>query len=115
LGWGENGQLELGRSARDAGGGLAPDETYRGRQRSISIKYATKAKLDLLTIDGSGGGTGMSPWNMMESGGVPSLLLHAKAYEYAKIMADKGADVVDLRIPFITDENDDVAKEILGS
>jgi glutamate synthase domain-containing protein 2 len=63
---------------------------------AMAIKYATKAKLDLLTIDGSGGGTGMSPWNMMESWGVPSLLLHAKAYEYAKVMADNGADVVDL-------------------
>jgi len=63
---------------------------------AMAIKYATKAKLDLLTIDGSGGGTGMSPWNMMETWGVPSLLLHAKAYEYAKIMADHGEDVVDL-------------------
>ncbi len=63
---------------------------------AMAIKYATNAELDLLTIDGSGGGTGMSPWNMMESWGVPSLLLHAKAYEYAKIMADNGADVVDL-------------------
>jgi len=63
---------------------------------AMAIKYATKAKLDLLTIDGSGGGTGMSPWNMMESWGVPSLLLHSKAYQYAKLLADRGADVVDL-------------------
>jgi len=61
-----------------------------------SIKLATEAKLDLLTIDGSGGGTGMSPWNMMETWGVPSIHLHAKAYEYAKMLADKGEDVVDL-------------------
>ncbi len=45
----------------------------------MAIKYATEAKLDLLTIDGSGGGTGMSPWNMMENWGVPSILLHSKA------------------------------------
>ncbi len=63
---------------------------------AMAIKYATKAKLDLLTIDGSGGGTGMSPWNMMETWGVPSVLLHAKAHQYAKILADRGADVVDL-------------------
>ncbi|TAL38593.1 MAG: FMN-binding glutamate synthase family protein [Spirochaetes bacterium] len=61
-----------------------------------SIKLATDAKLDLLTIDGSGGGTGMSPWNMMESWGVPSILLHSKAYEYAGILAAKGKRVVDL-------------------
>ncbi|MBN3040939.1 MAG: FMN-binding glutamate synthase family protein [Candidatus Omnitrophica bacterium] len=63
---------------------------------AMSIKYASEAKLELLTIDGSGGGTGMSPWNMMESWGVPSVMLHAKAYEYAKIMASKGERVVDM-------------------
>jgi glutamate synthase domain-containing protein 2 len=63
---------------------------------AMSLKYATEAGLDLLTIDGSGGGTGMSPWNMMETWGVPSILLHAKAYEYAKILESKGKRVVDL-------------------
>lgn len=63
---------------------------------AMAIKFATEAKLDLLTIDGSGGGTGMSPWNMMESWGVPSIFLHSKAYEYAKILSDKGHDVVDM-------------------
>ena len=62
----------------------------------MAIKYASEAKLDLLTIDGSGGGTGMSPWNMMETWGVPSIYLHAKAYEYAQLLAAKGQRVVDL-------------------
>ena len=62
----------------------------------MAIKFATDAELDLLTIDGSGGGTGMSPWNMMDSWGVPSVLLHAKAYEYAKLLADQGKHVVDM-------------------
>lgn len=70
--------------------------SYGMEALAMSIKYASEAKLDLLTIDGSGGGTGMSPWNMMETWGVPSLHLHAKAYEYAKILADKGEDVVDI-------------------
>lgn len=63
---------------------------------AMSIKYATDAKLDLLTIDGSGGGTGMSPWNMMETWGVPSILLHAKAWEYAELLRKKGKEVVDM-------------------
>jgi glutamate synthase domain-containing protein 2 len=63
---------------------------------AASIKLATEAGLDLLTIDGSGGGTGMSPWNMMETWGVPSIYLHAKAYEYARTLAAKGKDVVDM-------------------
>jgi len=69
--------------------------SYGMETLALSMKLATDANLDLLTIDGSGGGTGMSPWNMMESWGVPSLHLHAKAHEYATILAEKG-DVVDL-------------------
>lgn len=70
--------------------------SYGMEALAMAIKFATEAKLDLLTIDGSGGGTGMSPWNMMETWGVPSLLLHAKAYEYATILAKKGKKVVDM-------------------
>jgi len=70
--------------------------SYGMEALAMAIKFASEAKLDLLTIDGSGGGTGMSPWNMMESWGVPSILLHAKAYEYAARLAAKGEKVVDL-------------------
>jgi hypothetical protein len=52
--------------------------SYGMEELAMAIKFATDAKLDLLTIDGSGGGTGMSPWNMMQSWGVPSINLHAK-------------------------------------
>ncbi len=70
--------------------------SYGMETLAMSIKYATDAKLDLLTIDGSGGGTGMSPWNMMETWGVPSLLLHSKSSEYATVLAAKGNKVVDM-------------------
>ncbi|MBS3759473.1 MAG: FMN-binding glutamate synthase family protein [Desulfobacterales bacterium] len=70
--------------------------SYGMEELAMAIKFATEAKLDLLTIDGSGGGTGMSPWNMMQSWGVPSIHLHSKAREYAGILAAQGEDVVDL-------------------
>ena len=70
--------------------------SYGMEALALAIRCATDAKLDLLTIDGSGGGTGMSPWNMMEHWGVPSLPLHAKAYEYIKLLADRGLAVPDL-------------------
>lgn len=70
--------------------------SYGMEALAMSIKYASKHKLDLLTIDGSGGGTGMSPWNMMETWGVPSVLLHAKAHDYANLLASTGERVVDL-------------------
>ncbi len=70
--------------------------SYGMEELAMAIKFATDAALDLLTIDGSGGGTGMSPWNMMQSWGVPSINLHAKAHEYASILSAKGKHVVDM-------------------
>jgi hypothetical protein len=69
---------------------------YGMENLAMAIRFSSDAKLDLLTIDGSGGGTGMSPWNMMEHWGVPSLPLHAKAHEYCKILEDRGLYVPDL-------------------
>jgi hypothetical protein len=65
---------------------------------AMAIRYASLAGIDLLTIDGSGGGTGMSPWNMMKTWGVPSLLLHAKAREYAALLAASGQPVADMSL-----------------
>lgn len=65
---------------------------------ALAIRLSADAKLDLLTIDGAGGGTGMSPWNMMDHWGVPSLHLHAKAYEYCKVLADRGVKVPDISL-----------------
>ncbi len=69
--------------------------SYGMEALAMAIKFASDAKLDLLTIDGSSGGTGMSPWNMMQSWGVPNILLHAKAYEYAEMLSKK-QKVVDM-------------------
>ena len=70
--------------------------SYGMEALAMAMKYASDAELDLLTIDGSGGGTGMSPWNMMDTWGVPSVHLHAKAYEYADLLNSRGQKVVDL-------------------
>ncbi|MEI7942279.1 MAG: glutamate synthase-related protein [Candidatus Riflemargulisbacteria bacterium] len=70
--------------------------SYGMEALAMAIKLASETDLDLLTIDGSGGGTGMSPWNMMETWGVPSIHLHSKAVEYATMLAAKGTKVVDL-------------------
>lgn len=70
--------------------------SYGMEALAMAMKFATDAKLDLLTIDGSSGGTGMSPWNMMETWGVTSIYLHNKAHEYATLLAKKKKRVVDL-------------------
>jgi len=63
---------------------------YSLRELAMAIKWGSKAKVDLLTIDGAPGGTGMSPWRMMEEWGVPSIYLHSAAYDFCKRLADKG-------------------------
>jgi glutamate synthase domain-containing protein 2 len=69
---------------------------YSLKELAMALKYCSRAKIDLLTIDGASGGTGMSPWRMMEEWGVPSLYLHAAAWEYASILAARGERVPDL-------------------
>jgi len=69
---------------------------YSLRELAMAIKWSSKAKIDLLTIDGAPGGTAMSPWRMMEEWGVPSLYLHAAAYDFAKKLADRGERVSDI-------------------
>ncbi len=63
---------------------------YGLRELAMAIKWGSKAKIDLLTIDGAPGGTGMSPWRMMEEWGVPSLYLHSAAYEFCQKLAERG-------------------------
>jgi len=69
---------------------------YSLRELAMAIKWSSRAKIDLLTIDGAPGGTGMSPWRMMVEWGIPSLYLHAAAYDFAKKLADKGERVPDM-------------------
>jgi glutamate synthase domain-containing protein 2 len=69
---------------------------YPMRELAMAIKWASDAKLDLLTIDGAPGGTGMSPWRMMEEWGVPTFYLQCMTYELCKMLADKGKWVPDI-------------------
>lgn len=66
---------------------------YRPADLARAVAWAVKYKLDLLTVDGAGGGTGMSPWRMMNEWGVPPVELHSLMYFYAKKLADKGKHI----------------------
>ncbi|MFH1789384.1 MAG: FMN-binding glutamate synthase family protein [Candidatus Altiarchaeota archaeon] len=63
---------------------------------AMAIRYSSEAKVDLLTIDGAPGGTGMSPWPMMNEWGVPSIYLHSMSYNFAEKLRKKGMRVPDL-------------------
>jgi glutamate synthase domain-containing protein 2 len=70
--------------------------SYGMRELAMAIKWSSKARVDLVTIDGSGGGTGMSPWRMMQEWGVPTFYLQSMAFECAKKLATRGVWVPDL-------------------
>ncbi|NLW85135.1 MAG: FMN-binding glutamate synthase family protein [Phycisphaerae bacterium] len=71
---------------------------YRPADLARAISFASRYKIDLLTVDGAGGGTGMSPWRMMNEWGVPPVHLHSLLYNYTKHLADKGAYVPTLAL-----------------
>ena len=64
---------------------------YRPADLARAILFASRYKLDLLTVDGAGGGTGMSPWRMMNEWGIPPVELHSLVYQYAERLSAKGA------------------------
>ena len=66
---------------------------YRPVDLARAVKFASKYKLDLLTVDGAGGGTGMSPWRMMNEWGIPPVELHSMTHNYVKRLADRGEHV----------------------
>jgi len=71
---------------------------YKATDLARAIKYASIAGIDVLTIDGAGGGTGMSPWRMMNEWGIPTIYLQAMAYNFASMLAARGEYVPDLVI-----------------
>ncbi|MCF8011859.1 MAG: FMN-binding glutamate synthase family protein [Clostridiales bacterium] len=78
---------------RDAGAKYITLKTgaYRPADLARAVKFASDAKLDLLTVDGAGGGTGMSPWRMMNEWGVPTVYLQAMLVNCLDRLAAKGA------------------------
>lgn len=87
--------------------------SYGMEALAMAIKYASDNRLDLLTIDGSGGGTGMSPWHMMDNWGVTPIYLHAKAREYTDLLARRtGQRVVDLSFAGTLAREDQIFKAL---
>ncbi len=62
---------------------------YRPADLARAVRYSSRYKIDLLTVDCAGGGTGMSPWRMMNEWGVPPVELHTLLYQYTKRLADR--------------------------
>lgn len=69
---------------------------YRPEVVAFTMKAASEAKVDMLTFDGAGGGTGMSPVPMMNEMSTPTVHLQAQAMICAKAMKEKGRFIPDL-------------------
>ena len=69
---------------------------YRFEDLARAVAYCSIYKIDVLTIDASGGGTGMSPWRMMNEWGTPPIETFQKAYEYVDRLAKKGKHIPDM-------------------
>ncbi|MCL5959653.1 MAG: FMN-binding glutamate synthase family protein [Chloroflexi bacterium] len=69
---------------------------YRGADLARALVFGSNARIDLLTIDGAGGGTGMSPWRMMNEWGIPTIYLQSLMYDIAERLRIKGSFVPDI-------------------
>ncbi|HHW14479.1 MAG TPA: FMN-binding glutamate synthase family protein, partial [Firmicutes bacterium] len=64
---------------------------YRPADLARAVKWASDARIDLLTLDGAGGGTGMSPWRMMNEWGIPTVYLESLLVSYLDRLAARKA------------------------
>jgi hypothetical protein len=69
---------------------------YRPADLARAIKFCSEAEVDVLTVDGAGGGTGMSPWHMMNEWGIPPVEITVLARNYCERLAGRGEHVPDL-------------------
>ena len=69
---------------------------YRPAVVAFTMKCASEAKIDLVTFDGAGGGTAMSPVPMMQECGTPTVYLEAQVLKCAEILKKRGKHVPDI-------------------
>jgi len=96
----KEGFLETVAQLRKAGAKYISLKTgaYRPADLARAVKFSSMAKIDYITVDAAGGGTGMSPWRMMNEWGVPGVELWSLLYKYSSRLSAKGEYVPDIVI-----------------
>jgi len=69
---------------------------YRPSVVAFTMKVASEARIDAVTFDGAGGGTGMSPVPMMDEMSTPTVYLQAQVLKCAEILRKKGRYIPDI-------------------
>lgn len=85
---------------------------YSMVETAMALAYGSEAKIDLLTFDGAPGGTGMSPWPMMNEWGIPTFYLQSLVYEFAEKLRARGKRVPDLAMAGGFSSEDGIFKAI---
>jgi glutamate synthase domain-containing protein 2 len=89
---------------------------YSALELAMALRYGAEAKLDLLTIDGAPGGTGMSPWPMMNEWGIPTFYLQSLMFNFCEKLSSKGMRVPDVAMAGGFSSEDGVFKALaMGS
>ncbi|MCK5563081.1 FMN-binding glutamate synthase family protein, partial [Candidatus Bathyarchaeota archaeon] len=69
---------------------------YRPSAVAFTMKLASEAKIEAVTFDGAGGGTGMSPVPMMDEMSTPTVYLEAQVLKCCELLRKKGRFVPDI-------------------
>lgn len=69
---------------------------YRPSIVAFTLRCASDAKIDAITFDGAGGGTGMSPIPMMQECSTPTVWLEAQVLECLNILRRHGRHIPDV-------------------
>jgi glutamate synthase domain-containing protein 2 len=88
---------------------------YSPVELAMALRYGAEAKLDLITIDGALGGTGMSPWPMMNEWGIPTFYLESLAYRFSERLKKRGVKVPDIAMAGGFSSEDGIFKAIAMS
>jgi len=71
---------------------------YRPAAVAFTMKVASEAKIDAVTFDGAGGGTGMSPEPHMDEMGTPTIVLESQVLNCIQLLEKKGRHIPDIII-----------------
>ncbi len=85
---------------------------YSAVDLAMALRFGAEAKLDLITVDGAPGGTGMSPWPMMNEWGIPTFYLESLTYQFCRKLEKRGFRVPDIAIAGGFSTEDGVFKAI---
>ena len=89
---------------------------YSSVELAMALRYCAEAKIDLLTIDGAPGGTGMSPWPMMTEWGIPTFYIQSLTQQFCDKLTKRKIRVPDIAIAGGFSSEDGIFKAIaMGS